>query len=248
MNKDLLYTLRWNIQNPDETTKAENLKILSALLGETPRETEYSIANPAIKTDPVSISPALSGPRAKVALVIGHNPKNKGADIKAGINQFEYDFNGEIASIMLAKAWEGLEMQRFYRKYLGSYSREISEVYGRVNAWNPDLILEMHFNSYPGGDYSFMLYHHRSARSKKLAGIFNETFCENTGFKSNQENAAITPGGRGYQSLAKSKAPCILTEPFFENCPEHQELISEIGHEGVADIYLHSLNETLREL
>ena len=239
MSRDLLYTLRWLINHPGRENKAEALKIIGSLLGESPGESVRNLPTPAAP------APSHSGPRGRVALVIGHNSRSKGAYVKGRFNQFEYDFNGELASLIQSRAWAGLELKTFRRVYSGSYTSEIATVYNKVNAWNPDFILELHFNSYKGGDYSFMLYHHASAKSKAIAQTVNDVFCAATGFKSNQKNAGRKSGQRGYVSLAKSKAPCVLTEPFFENNPTHLRKIESLGHSGVAELYLTAIRKVL---
>ena len=245
MNKDLLYTLRWlvNESMPAGDNKKEALTILGSLLGES---TAAAVRTPEPTPKPISPSTS-SAPGGRVALVIGHNSKSKGAYVKGSINQFEYDFNGEVAAIIQSRAYAGLETKIFRRVYNPSYSSEMSAVYSQVNAWNPDFILELHFNSYPGGDYSFMLYNANSSKSKAIAQEVNDVFIKHTGFKSQQKNGGKTSKDRGWQSLSKSKAPCVLTEPFFENCSEHLRKVESLGHAGMANIYLEAIKSVFRK-
>ena len=238
MDKDLLYTLRWYLNHWDADSKKEALKIMSVLLEErTPGKT--------IPKDTRVIPPGKSGPSGRVAVVIGHNSKNKGAYAKGDFNQFEYEFNGDVAKIIAARAWNGLDVKIFRRWYSGSYASEIKKVYSSVNAWNPDFVLELHFNSSPGGYYSFMLYHHASSKSKAVAKIVNDTFIAATGFASKQQNAAKKSGDRGYLSLASARAPAVLTEPFFESNSSHMAKINSLGHSGMANLYLDAIRNVL---
>lgn len=188
------------------------------------------------------------GPEAKVALVVGHNARQKGAYVKGSLNQFEYDFHNIVADYILEKTWPGLTAKRFNRVYAGSYYSEIREVYGRVNAWKPDLAIEMHFNGYNGKTgYSFMLHHHASDTSRKCAEAMNDVFVDATGFD-DKGTKALYSGDRGYTSTAKCASPHVLTEPFFGDYPPHASKISAFGHERFADIYLEAIAAAILQL
>ena len=88
-----------------------------------------------------SLLPSTKGSKSssgvhKVAIIIGHNRVAKGAYVEGRINQFEYEYNSELATIMknLANGDDSIEIKVFHRKYLGKrqYTAEIKEVYKRV--------------------------------------------------------------------------------------------------------------------
>ncbi len=82
----------------------------------------------------------------KLAVVIGHNSRQQGA-VRKDTGVSEYIWNGKLADIMESLAGEfGIEVKVFRREYVGSYSREIDAVYGKVDRWGPDGSLELHFN------------------------------------------------------------------------------------------------------
>ena len=243
---ELAYTVNWFISerwgdpSSREAAKEKNVEMLRILTGGVYGGNE--------ETKPIPPIPAGEGPEMRVALVVGHNARNKGAYVKGSLNEFEYDFNNEVAEEMIRQKWPELTLKRFNRAYTGSYSSEISKVYRSVNSWNPDFILELHFNGYNGiTGYSFMLHYAGSKVSKQCAKAINDEAIKATGF-ADKGAKALNSGDRGYLSVKSASAPAVLTEPFFGDYWAHAEKISELGHTGVAKFYLNGIREVAKIL
>tara|TARA_R110000772_G_scaffold78559_1_gene168557 strand:- start:13552 stop:14313 length:762 start_codon:yes stop_codon:yes gene_type:complete len=243
---DLAYTVnwfiaeRWNDPKSQELAKTKNVEMLKILTGGAYGADE--------ETKPIIPVAASDGPALKVAVVVGHNSRNKGAYIKGSLNEFEYDFNNEVAEEMIRQKWPELTLKRFNRSYAGSYSSEIAKVYRSVNAWNPDFILELHFNGYNGKvGYSFMLHYAGSETSRKCAKAMNDAAVKVTGFE-DKGTRALSSGDRGYLSVKSAGAPAVLTEPFFGDYSPHAEKVSVMGHAGIARLYLDGIKEVAKIL
>lgn len=235
------YTLNWYLNeawgNPEQKENAQKaqLNVLNILTGGAYGKSTTPEAIPA----PSNIGDL---PKMKIAVVVGHNSRNKGAFMKGAFNQFEFDFNNRVADLMIESA-EGsdLQIKKFNRTYVGSYTTEVKRVYENVNAWDPDFIFELHFNGYNGKTgYSFVLHHHASSKGKACAKHINDVFVAETGF-TDKETKALTSSDRGYLSTAEASAPCILTETWFGDYADHVEKIGQLDHEGVAALYMDAI-------
>lgn len=174
----------------------------------------------------------------KLAIIIGHNRKNKGAYAKDPINEFEYDYNGDVAQHMvnLASAF-GIEAKTFRREPANHYTAEIRTCYENVEAWNPEATVELHFNGAGGKARGCEMLSSGSAKSVKLARAFQSIVQEafgnpNRGVKSRKR------GERGGRSLHAIGPPAILTEPFFGDHPADASKADQIGKRGLAELYL----------
>jgi N-acetylmuramoyl-L-alanine amidase len=204
-----------------------------------------SLDDKPILTPSGDLSTTIAKPEGKVALVVGHNAKAKGAFIGGALREFEYDFNNQVADFLLQKAWSGLDLRRFNRIYAGSYFNEIREVYSRVNSWRPHLIIELHFNAFNGRTgYSFMAHHFASDTGREAALAMNKAFVSATGFESKGARG-LRRGDRGYHSMNLGHAPSVLTEPFFGDYPPHQQRVAALGHERFAEIYMDGIRVAL---
>ena len=174
----------------------------------------------------------------KVAIIVGHNNIAQGAYVKGNIQQSEYKFNGIVADLMvdLVKEDNAIEIKVFRRKYLGKrqYSAEIKEVYKRVNKWNPEVAMELHFNSLGGACRVEMLYYKGSVNSKHLATIalHHSSMLLHQGI--NTKLLPRTKNDNGGGSLYYCKSPIVLTEPFDSTCIRHVKLMEQLGHEQLA--------------
>ena len=107
----------------------------------------------------------------------------------------------------------GLRIGEFFREPSGSYAAEIREAYARIDAWQPEAILELHFNA-GGGTGTEMLYWHSSSAGSKLAGAVQDAVVGELGLYSRGLRPRAD-GERGSTSLKASRYPTILCEPFF---------------------------------
>lgn len=202
----------------------------------------------------------------KLAVVIGHNPVQKGAHTICPLCCSEFEFNTKVAKIMKAIAEaNSIDVEIFFRQYYGVYKnelgrrtsnlrKEIKKVYSKVNEWNPDLSIELHFNAYrpnvsgtetlSSGSPNSMLY--AQLMQSQMVKLFDRN-TKNKGDRGvkirNSENR-----GRGYLSLVSSRCPAILVEPFFGSNTEDCMLMFKIGLERLANTYIDASYEALDKI
>ena len=172
-----------------------------------------------------------------MATVVGHNSKKPGAYAKAPVNASEYQLNGETADLMAERAESdpNIEMKVFRRKPFNSYSAEITDVYRRVNAWKPDIIVEIHFNWLGGVGRVEMVVYKYGKEGQKLGSIFLEVGSET--FPGDTKLVKRGGGDRGGKSLVEAAAPCVLTEWWDCANEEHRKIAAELGPQGFARLY-----------
>jgi len=249
--QELIGSVRWYIGSRwgDPTQQAnayEEATRLSDLLygrptdqsGGEPEEPE----SPEEPEAPLEITPPPVG-AAKVALVVGHNRAAPGAWVKPPTNESEYVFNGKVADLLIAADTGDVVFKKFLRTPGGGYNAEIDRVYAEVNAWRPDLIVELHFNG-GGGNYTCMLAAEVSSVSQECATIMSSVFADALGIV-DKGCFARSAGERGGRSLYAGDAYTVLTEPFFGDNQDHADKVAQIGHTGVAYVYLVAINEVL---
>jgi hypothetical protein len=264
MEKNSPTTLRWFITNKwgDPASHAAALRLIDDIVGfpapggnhSTPDAVGNggnpgagSAAEEGGPVSPANPGGASTSPVRKIALVIGHNSTAKGAYADAPVAKFEYDFNNSVASEMISMAPErGLECRRFLRTAGGGYNVEIDRVYREVDAFAPDLIVEMHFNG-GGGDYATMLHAKGSGLSALAARAMLDEFSSRLGIRA-WGLMDVTRDGRGGRSVWASARPTVLTEPFFGDRPEHVKRVNEFGVAGLASVYLAAIAAALKAI
>lgn len=194
----------------------------------------------------------------KFAVIIGHNPTQKGAQAIEPIGKSEFDFNTELAGIMEAKATAfSIDLRVFHRPYVGpyrisgrstgNYTQEIQQVYQQVDEWDADYSTELHFNSFSFTSYGTEVLSSGSEGSlrfaiisqAKMVALFGRDRIGNRGVKIRNKR-----GARGYLSLMSGRAPAIIVEPFFGSNRRDCQLMQDIGLEGLAINYLEAMQET----
>lgn len=155
------------------------------------------------------------GTPVKLAIVVGHNHKARGAYSKY-LRESEYPFNLDVAH-QIAKAAEGTPVQVaiFQRKPSGSYKRELRDAYGKVDAWGADCSIELHFNAFDGPASGTETLHSTSTGSTELAQIVHHCMLDCFGLNNRGLLLRKRFGGRGWYSMYAGKAPAILIEPGF---------------------------------
>jgi N-acetylmuramoyl-L-alanine amidase len=181
---------------------------------------------------------------ARVAVVVGHNHKARGAASVAPISKYEFDFNKEVAALMKREAREfNLAVELFYRQPEGGYTAEIERAYAAVSAWKADCAIELHFNATEGAHGTEMLHRSDSKAAAALAGhVLEETVrllkLRDRGLKPKK------PGDRGATSLyALDKVPTIIAEPFFGSSKPDCLRMATLGNEALALAYLRGLRD-----
>lgn len=187
----------------------------------------------------------------KLAIVVGHNARAKGAYGKSPIKQYEYDFNSAVARLMHQNAGQfDLETKVFFRQAGLGYTREIDKVYGEVDAWGADAAIELHFNAFnrsttgtetlTSGSNGSKIF--AQAAQQEIVRLFDRTGNENRGVKTRKRNQ------RGGRSLHTSRAPTILVEPFFGDTIKDAELMDDIGKRALAEAYLRAAHKAFRHI
>ncbi len=169
--------------------------------------------------------------KKKLALVVGHNSRRKGAKSVKG--EYEYDFWNGIAKEMktLAKEYD-LDVKVFNRIDCGSYSKEIENVYKLVDNWigqipSAGVVCELHFNSNasdkPNGCEMLCS---GSSKGIALANALQMECVRVFGFK-NRGVKTLSKGDRGYKSVVASKFPTIITETHFGSSPDDWQKVHD---------------------
>jgi len=183
---------------------------------------------------------------ARVAVVIGHNQVSKGA-YSSIMTVYEWDYNRRVAAAMKGLAAEfGIELEVFLRQRNASgFTAEINTAYAAVDAWNPDLILELHFNASNGaGSGTEMLYWHTSASGRALADAVGQAVVTELALR-DRGSKPRRGGELGSTSLKASRHPTIITEPFFgDNRTDSQRMLA-LGEPALARAYLIGVRDFL---
>lgn len=165
--------------------------------------------------DDGAAAPAPDEAVKRLAIIVGHTELRQGAFALAPISQHEYPFNREIAHTMeMAAASKGLAVRTFFRDGVG-----IQGAYQAATAFNPDGIIELHFNSASAAARGTeTLCSKDNPDSRKLAdliqqsmvGVFNRSGSRDRGVK------VLREGDRGFVNVsAAPSVPAVLVEPFF---------------------------------
>ena len=222
VEKEKLYTARWNArQLPPSSHQRALIEILSELIGVAEK--------------------GGSDTGRKVAIVVGHNVKARGVD-SPYLKLSEYDYNYDLA-VWIMKGAE-FEVQRFIRRWDLGYSAEVAECYHRVEAWNPDLIVELHCNaSGSGAAYASCWHHSASSVSKKVSVILSKHF--SGGLRIRNGGAKVIER-RGRASVTATNIPTVIAEPFFMDEKTNCEKVASLGMPGMAEIYIKGIEAALK--
>ena len=147
----------------------------------------------------------------RIALVVGHSIKSKGAfNEEMGIH--EYYLNEALAKETKAymELDKDLEPYLVYRK--NGYGRLPTD----INETNPDLTISFHHNSSSNKEVqgTETLYYHRSEKSKRIAKEIQKRMVEALGFR-DRGIKGVDSEARGGYVLKYTNAPMVLIEPYF---------------------------------
>jgi len=172
----------------------------------------------------------------KLAVVVGHNSKETGAYAKSPLSMSEYKLMSKVASEMkiIADNDPSIEVKVFKRKPYSSYSRQIKECYDQVNEWNPDAIMELHFNWLNGKGRIEMLHAVGSKEGRRLAQICLDNTSSIMGQRDGLKLLPTSKSTRGGASLYAGNAPTVLLEPFDCSNKEHVVKASVVTPRGFA--------------
>lgn len=157
----------------------------------------------------------------KVAFVIGHHEKDKGA-YSPYLKVSEWDFYKEVISYIP-------EASVFYHdSSISSYTERIKNTASKINKVDFDLVIELHFNAASeSANGCETLYYYNSKKGAKYAKAFSRTVNDRTGIKlrNNGLKPLVNSKDRGFASVYYTTAPTILIEPFFGSNEEDVERI-----------------------
>ena len=180
----------------------------------------------------------------KVALIIGHNKRSKGA--YSQIVGSEYDYWKGIAEKIKTEIPELVDV--YERKPNKFYVSEMEEVLKELNKNDYKTCLELHFNSSTNSQANGCecLVYYKNNKAKKLAtnfmarlqNIFGSKIRGNHGIIEIQDSK--TRGGYG---ICNSKDTYILVEPFFGSNPD--ESLKFSVEKDVVDLFINFIKENI---
>ena len=188
----------------------------------------------------------------KIALIIGHNQKNKGA-YSEYLKKSEYDFYSKVLDVLFKKYQEAFNLKEEFVKNIQDkitifrvpntgYSKEMEKVVNTLEKNNFELAIELHFNATTNHKQhgNTVLYWHKSIEGKKLAELFQEIMSSYTKIKKLDLIPISSLKQNGAYGIMKSKCPYILLEPFFGDSKIDTD---KINIEKMAEVLFLFLNE-----
>ena len=180
----------------------------------------------------------------KVALVIGHNKRSKGA--YSSVVGSEYDYWKRIVEKI--KTEIPLMVDVYERKSNQYYTREMFEVLEELNKNDYKFCMELHFNS-AGNEQANgceCLVYYKNTKAKELAtnfmarlqNLFNSKIRGNHGIIEIKDSK--TRGGYG---ICNSKDTYILIEPFFGS--NNDESLKFSVEKDVVDLFVNFIKENI---
>ena len=180
----------------------------------------------------------------KVALIIGHNKRSKGA--YSQIVGSEYDYWKRIAEKI--KTEIPLMVDVYERKPNKFYVPEMEEVLKELNKNDYKTCLELHFNSstnsQANGCECLVYYKNNNAKElatnfmARLQNIFGSKIRGNHGIIEIQDSKV-----RGGYGICNSKDTYILVEPFFGSNPD--ESLKFSVEKDVVNLFINFIKENI---
>ena len=147
----------------------------------------------------------------KIAFVIGHHKKSKGA-FSEYLGMSEWDFYNKVMDCFN-------EANIFYHdSNIIGYTNRVRNTASKLNKFPFDLVIELHFNSaHYTANGCETLYYFKSVKGKEYAKKFSDVVHRETGIKLRNGGlkALVNKNDRGFGAVYYPKAPTILIEPFF---------------------------------
>ena len=180
----------------------------------------------------------------KVALIIGHNKRSKGA--YSTILGSEYDYWKRTVEKIKGKIPELVDI--YERKPNKFYTQEMNEVLKELNKNDYKFCIELHFNSaaseQANGCECLVYYKNNEAKElatnfmARLQNIFGSKIRGNHGIIEIQDSK--TRGGYG---ICNSKDTYILVEPFFGS--NNDESLKFSVEKDVVDLFVSFIKENI---
>lgn len=154
----------------------------------------------------------------RCALVIGHKKASPGA-YNQSRKLSEFSFNDKLAQAIEDKV-DQVEIQRIYRRTYQTLPADINE-------YNPNFIISLHCNAYnQQASGTEVLYYHKSSVGKKIASILQEQLVSALGL-TDRGIKSRTGEDRGGYLLKSTRAPCLISEPFFIDNDSDLEMVDK---------------------
>jgi N-acetylmuramoyl-L-alanine amidase len=161
----------------------------------------------------------------KIAVIVGHTSKSKGAYSKY-FKMREFDFYSKVAELL-----NDVDVY-FYDEKISGYVTRVKALAAELNKKDYDLVIELHFNHFrkASANGCETLYFYASKNGKYYASLFSETLNDYTGIKLRNGGlkALANTNDRGFHAVYQPKAPAILIEPFFGSNKSDCEKIESI--------------------
>jgi N-acetylmuramoyl-L-alanine amidase len=175
-----------------------------------------------------------------VALVIGHDPKESGAQgeftatdgTRVKVSEYPYNVvvSGKVRQRLSAE--KGIHIHDVRRHLCGGYHGMVRH----VNGIDPAFAVELHFNAAddPKANGTETLFWHASERSRELATIFQAAVITRWQLR-DRGLKPINLGERGAPFLRGTRCPAIICEPFFgSNAKEMQHAMDRVDQLAAA--------------
>lgn len=180
----------------------------------------------------------------KVALIIGHNDRSRGAYSPILLSEFKYwkriaeKIKGEIPEII----------DIYERKPNKAYVPEMNEVLKELNKNDYNFCLELHFNSSLNRNANGCecLVYWKNEKAKKLATNFMARLQNVFGSKIRGNHGIIEiqdSNVRGGYGICKSKDTYILVESFFGSNPD--ESLKFSVEKDVVNLFINFIKENI---
>ena len=180
----------------------------------------------------------------KVALVIGHNKRSKGA--YSSIVGSEYDYWKRIADKIKSEIPEFVDV--YERKANKAYILEMNEVLNELNKIDHKFCIELHFNSAENTQANGCecLVYCKNKKAKELAinfmAMLQNTFVSK--IRNNQGIIEIEDSKiRGGYGICNSKDTYILVEPFFGS--NNDESLKFSIEKDVIDLFVNFIKRNI---
>lgn len=180
----------------------------------------------------------------KVALIIGHNDRSRGAYSPILFSEFKYW--KRIAEKIKAEIPAMVDV--YERKPNKYYTQEMNEVLNELNKNDYKFCLELHFNSSLNRNANGCecLVYHKNEKAKELATNFMARLQNVFGSKIRGNHGIIEiqdSNVRGGYGICKSKDTYILIEPFFGSNPD--ESLKFSVEKDVVDLLVNFIKENI---
>lgn len=177
----------------------------------------------------------------KIALIIGHNSRSKGA--YSTILGYEYDYWKRIASKIKTEIPGMVDV--YERKANRCYTKEMNEVLEELNKNDYKFCLELHFNAATQqANGCECLVYYKNNKAKELATNFMTRLQNkfNSKIRSNHGIIEIKDSNtRGGYGICKSKDTYILIEPFFGS--NNDEALKFSVESDVVNLFVNFIKE-----